>query len=183
MLSDQFDAYSVSFSIYHPLHPGESMKINGDVPQLGQWDEGEGPIKMQLSKDEITWVNGEKIKPHKFTTTFYHGEEPLKLKYKYHIANDTEGTKLWERDPTRSLEILDPNDYRGELGIQGSNVWRNAQQCFIVNGHVEIANTNFVSGLNYTKIGETGLIIGPYPEDEKDVKAIKLAGATLVLNT
>jgi hypothetical protein len=40
-----------------------------------------------------------------------------------------------------------------------------------------------VSGLNYDKIGNTGIIIGPYLESEKDVKALKLAGVTMVFNT
>jgi hypothetical protein len=35
MISDQFDAFSVKFSIYHPLKVGESMKISGDAPELG----------------------------------------------------------------------------------------------------------------------------------------------------
>jgi hypothetical protein len=49
MISDQFDAFSVNFSIYHPLKVGESMQISGDAPELGQWDEGSGPIQMSVS--------------------------------------------------------------------------------------------------------------------------------------
>lgn len=127
---------------------------------------------MQLSKDEVTWINGEKVRPYQFKTSVFHGEEPLSLRYRY-VVESSDGSRLWERDPNRTVEIIDPINYQGELGIQGNNVWRNPEACYIVNGHVEIANTNFVSGLNYSKIGKTNLMIGPYPESEYDIKMMK----------
>ena len=49
LLNDQFDRYTVNFSMYYPLKEGEYMKINGDPPELGFWQKGLGPINMQLS--------------------------------------------------------------------------------------------------------------------------------------
>ena len=51
-------------------------------------------------------------------------------------------------------------------GQAGSNVWRNVDKVFIVNGHIEMADANFVGGLSFDKIGNTGIFIGPYPQLE-----------------
>jgi hypothetical protein len=69
--------------------------------------------------------------------------------YKYSIRNDIEGITVWEREPSRVLSIQDPNNYKGELGQQGSNIWRNVDKVFIVNGHVEMTDANFVGGLSF----------------------------------
>jgi len=42
-------------------------------------------------------------------------------------------------------------------------MWRNVDKVFVVNGHVEKADANFVGGLSFDKIGDTGIFIGPYP--------------------
>jgi hypothetical protein len=47
------------------------------------------------------------------------------------------------------LSIQDPNNYKGELGQQGSNIWRNVDKVFVVNGHVEMTDANFVGGLSF----------------------------------
>ena len=69
--------------------------------------------------------------------------------YKYSIRNDIEGITVWEREPSRVLSIQDPNNYKGELGQQGSNIWRNVDKVFVVNGHVEMTDANFVGGLSF----------------------------------
>ena len=79
------------------------------------------------------------------------------------IRDNEADSTIWEREPSRSLHILDPIDYKGELGDNGSSSTRNASECFIVNGHVEKADANFVGGLTFDKIGDTGIYIGPYP--------------------
>ena len=83
--------------------------------------------------------------------------------YKYSIRNDVEGITVWERAPSRVLSIQDPNNYKGELGQAGSNIWRNVDKVFIVNGHIEMTDANFVGGLSFDQIGDTGIFIGPYP--------------------
>jgi hypothetical protein len=88
---------------------------------------------------------------------------PRNIKYKYLVRNDKKDTNVGEREPSRALKILDPNDYQGELGKAGSNVWRNVENAFIVNGHVEMSDANFVGGFTFDKIGSTNIFIGPYP--------------------
>jgi hypothetical protein len=43
-------------------------------------------------------------------------------------------------------------------------------------------DANFVGGLTFDKIGETGIFIGPYPQLEKDTQAMLEAGITGVFN-
>jgi len=37
-----------------------------------------------------------------------------------------------------------------------------------VNGHIEMTDANFVGGLSFDQIGDTGIFIGPYPYLEED---------------
>jgi len=53
--------------------------------------------------------------------SYKHIEYPPKIKYKYSIYNKEENHTVWEREPTRELVILDPNNYTGNLSIERSN--------------------------------------------------------------
>ncbi|TNV80136.1 hypothetical protein FGO68_gene1 [Halteria grandinella] len=47
---------------------------------------------------------------------------------------------------------------------------------------IDKADANFVGGLFFSKIGDTGIYIGPYPQTQDDAKALYSAGITGVLN-
>jgi hypothetical protein len=158
------------------------MRINGDPEELGFWNKGQGPLKMQKAKNEVVWLTGEKVRPWEFPVVFKHGVCPKHIIYKYSIHNEKLKTNVWEREPSRVLNLQDPKDYRGELGKAGSNVWRNVEKAFIVNGHVEMSDANFVGGLTFDKIGNTNIFIGPYPQIEEDTQAMADAGITGVFN-
>lgn len=49
------------------------------------------------------------------------------------------------------------------MGLDGSSNWSNVDRVFVVNGMIDKADANFVGGLFFSKIGETGIYIGPYP--------------------
>lgn len=104
---------------------------------------------MKESKEEIVWLTGQKVRPWEFFVNFKQGVCPKHMIYKYSIRNDAEGTTVWEREPSRVLSIQDPNNYKGELGQQGSNIWRNVDKVFIVNGQIEMTDANFVGGLSF----------------------------------
>jgi hypothetical protein len=61
-------------------------------------------------------------------------------------------------------------------------MWPNVEHVFIVNGHIDKADANFVGGLSFNKIGDTGIFIGPYPQLYEDVKRMAEDGVTAVLN-
>ena len=57
------------------------------------------------------------MRPFEFTCMFKQGVCPTKIIYKYSIRNDFEETTVWEREPSRVLDILSPNLYNGKLGV------------------------------------------------------------------
>ena len=71
------------------------------------------------------------------------------------------------------MKILGSELYKGELGAQKSSQWRNIDKVFIVNGHIEKADGNFLGDLFFKKIGDTGASIGTYPNSEKDIDLLK----------
>jgi hypothetical protein len=70
---------------------------------------------------------------------------------------------VYEREPSRIMEIQDPETYRGELGSQKSSQWKNWDKVWIVNGHIEKVDSNFMGELFFTKVGDTNICIGSYP--------------------
>lgn len=95
------------------------------------------------------------VTPFEYKVQYSLSKMPHRLKYKYSIHNPVTNRTVWEREPTRELRVLDPNDYKGELGNERSNLWRNVFPVFIVNGHVEKADANFVGDMKFDKIGKT----------------------------
>lgn len=150
------------------------MRINGGPPQLGEWLM-QGPKDMTLASEPIIGLTGEKVVPWNFPVVFNINECPKRIDYKYSIQ--CEHGQVWEREPTRHLEILDPKTYDGD-----GNFWKNSDSGHIVNGHIEKHDANFVGGLTFDKIGETGLFIGPYPQSEEDTETLKTAGVSGIFN-
>ena len=62
-LRDQFDRYTVNFTLYYPLKPNEYMRINGDPVELGSWNKLTGPIIMGQSTQAVKWLTGEMVNP------------------------------------------------------------------------------------------------------------------------
>lgn len=65
-LYDQFDRYTVNFSMHYPMEDCEYMRINGDPEELGFWNKGKGPLKMNRAKQDVVWLTGEKVRPWEF---------------------------------------------------------------------------------------------------------------------
>lgn len=53
---------------------------------------------------------------------------------------------------------------------------------FIVNGHVEKADANFVGNMMFDQIGKTNIWLGPYPQTEADIDLLQQSGLTGVFN-
>lgn len=122
---------------------------------------------------------------------------PERLIYKYTIYNCLKDQAIWEREPSRELHILPPEQYEAykqdlklTLGPLMSSSqsdssileWRNVNNVFLVNGHIEKSDANFVSDLNFQRIGEEHILIGPYPMTEDDINKMAQAGVSGVFN-
>jgi len=87
-----------------------------------------------------------------------------------------------ERYPHRVLECQDPSKYRGELGIQCHNVQVNTDKVFIVNGHIEKGDGNFIGEFNPKRLSDIGVVIGNYPASNQDVQQLSVLGVNSILD-
>lgn len=117
---------------------------------------------MTAAEQEVVWLTGMKVRPWEWFVTFNQIVCPKHICYKYSVRNDTKDDTVWEREPSRYVNIQDPEKvvYRGELGLQGDNQWKNVDKVFLVNGHIEKADANFVGSLKFDKIGNTNISLG-----------------------
>ena len=53
---------------------------------------------------------------------------------------------------------------------------------FLVNGHIEKSDANFVGNLSFQRIGDEHIFIGPYPMTEDDIIKMAEGGVTGVFN-
>jgi hypothetical protein len=84
------------------------MCINGDSPQLGNWNKGKGPVQMALGKPRV-WLTGETVVPWELEKVrFTHQTMPARMVYKYSKFNIRTKEVVWEREPSRFLQIVDP---------------------------------------------------------------------------
>jgi uncharacterized protein YxjI len=54
-----------------------------------------------------------------------------------------------EREPKRTLQIMNPNDYNGELGIKKCPFWNNTDKVWMVNGVAMKADGNFLGEFSF----------------------------------
>ena len=125
-----------------------------------------------------------KVKPWEWYVHFNQKVCPKHICYKYSIRNESKDDTVWEREPSRYVIIANPEEkqYNGELGLQGSAQWKNVDNVFLVNGHIEKADANFVGTLSFDKIGPTKIWLGQYPQTEQDADKLAEAGITGIFN-
>lgn len=104
------------------------------------------------------------------------------MTYKYSIRCEDSDYTIWEREPSRYLDIQPSSGYKGQLGERGSSAWPNCDKVFIVNGHIEKQDANFVGGLYFNEIGDENIFIGPYPQIKEDADTLASRGVTAVFN-
>ena len=160
------------------------MRINGGTARLGDWNKGAGPVRMPIGASR-RWLTGETVQPWELKGVRYsHEQMPERLIYKYSLYDSERDVAIWEREPSRELRILPPEQYRAykedmqltlgpaSLATQEASCsleWRNVNDVFLVNGHIEKSDANFVGNLTFHKIGEEHIFIGPYPQTEEDI--------------
>ena len=100
----------------------------------------------------------------------------LDLEYRYSLFNLINNTAIWEREPNRKLRIL--------LSEEKVDKEKDPQaQCFLLkNSKLEFIDVNFVATLDFDKIGDFNIYIGPYPQTEQDFKSMYKSGINTVLN-
>jgi hypothetical protein len=74
-----------------------------------------------------------------------------------------------EREPMRILEIYDPCNYRGQLGLQNSSLQTNTDRIFIVNSEADKCDANFLDSFSVEKVDGKQIYVGSYPLYDSDV--------------
>jgi hypothetical protein len=59
---------------------------------------------------------------------------------------------------------------------------QNEKKVFIINGYAEKADSNFLPEFCFSHLGESGIIIGNFPESEQQIKSLRKEGVSAVLN-
>ena len=90
---------------------------------------------------------------------------PERLIYKYSLYDSQSDVAVWEREPSRELRILPPEQYAAYKQSQQRESddslnplfdaidpvlkWKNVNEVFLVNGHIEKSDANFVGNLTF----------------------------------
>ena len=160
--SQQRDTWNhtiVTLALYHPPRTeSEVMLINGDVAALGRW-ESDGPVNMQLETEMRLLPTG--VEGRCWGIQFAVPRDVSRFAYKYLLVDTSTDSAEWEREPSRELSLVEGDE---------------APSC------IERLDMNFVGGINFDKIGDFRLFIGPYPQSSSDIETLARAGITAVVN-
>lgn len=99
------------------------------------------------------------------------------------VEKGVRGESQQERDPSRAILIRNPDHLKGNINLEHlTNKSSNTGSCYIVNGGIERDDANFLRDFAINEIGDSNIMIGPYPLLESDAFDIAEKGATAVLN-
>ena len=190
-IDDIYEAFTCVFSVNFPESEDLSdvMTLNGKAGVINS-------MAMYKDTEKTHWMPikyGKPMAPWKITVVMPNTEsgengqwKPATstnlITYQYDMKNDQKNVCLYEREPKREFRILDPSKYRGELGIRESNLWANTEEVFVVNGFVNKGDGNFEGEFHCKMIGESGIAIGSYPDNDMNVSEVKQLGCSAVID-
>ena len=106
-------------------------------------------------------------------------QQDVEIKYNYSRKDCYESIE-WEREPVRTMKITDPRDYHGQL--RKHRRWLNSSKVWVVNGVITKSDATFKTNFHFSTIGDTGIYIGNHPHFEDEIKSLRQAGVTAVIN-
>lgn len=168
----------MDFALNHKVMDSQVMKINGSGKALGNWNE-EGPRRMRLEKSDGSidllpnlWV---------YCALFHTHER--QIKYKYSIFTPSTGQCVWEREPTRQLNVSKLGkklaDAKLTTTVRSDLV---TSEVAPINGSVRRLDVNFVANMEFQRILPYNVFIGPYPQTEADIELMVERGVSAVVN-
>jgi protein-tyrosine phosphatase len=85
-------------------------------------------------------------------------------------------TAIWEREPNRHMKITTSLSSLDKADIV------NPYEELLANGYINRVDVNFVADFKFNKIGDFPIYIGPYPQNEDEIKALADCNISAVLN-
>lgn len=159
-LRDIWEMVIIRFSVFTDEENDEQVYVTKDKQHLAmkRRPRKDGWLMTKYGKDVSPWECRLMV-PN--TDPRY---DLFKLEYQYQIK--TQSQNHVERIPQRAIEILDPASYDGQLCYQGTTEQYNTDRVFLVNGFLDKCDANFLRQFKVSKISDSGIFIGPYPQEE-----------------
>ena len=175
--------FKINFNI-HYAQPNKNiyMQIDGSPVSLSNWqNNNKKPIKMTLENNKkLTAKDGNIIKGFWTVTVLMKTSDKknLNFEYRYSLYNQEKDMAIWEREPNRHLYIiLNENE-----NFYSNNDNSPELPYLLKNSFLEILDVNFVANLEFNKIGDKNIYIGPYPQSDNDFKILAEKGIDTILN-
>ena len=176
--------FYIKFNLHYPVVPPNYIMRLGfleDPKELQFWyDNNQTPIEMGFNNDKIMVKSNNKLSGIWSITIPVNAsilnKNYLDLEYRYSLFNTDNKTSIWEREPNRKLRVL----------LTEEKVDKEKDPyaaCYLLkNSFLEFIDVNFVATLDFNKIGNTNIYIGPYPKSEQDFESMYKSGINAVLN-
>ena len=179
--------FKINFNIhYTPPNEYTYMQICGSPKVLSNWQANhQKPIKMELKNNkEIIAKDGNKIKGFWTLTVLMriYDKNNLDFEYKYSLIDQKNGTAIWEREPNRHIHIYTNEEEMSSISPFNDNKILTEHNYLLTNSFLEILDVNFVANLNFNKMGDKDIYIGPYPQSENDFIILSNIGIDIILN-
>lgn len=151
---------------------------------------------MEESNEAYSYLNhkyGKLVKPYKLSYNFFPDQltvtkgsdlsKSIAVNYNYlKRGSDGNSLEIERLASKRAFVIQDPNFYGSKFNKYEKTKPGEPQKVFIVNGYCEQDDGNFCRPFHVTKLGDSGIFIGSFPNDENDILKLKNEGVSAVLN-
>ena len=176
--------FKINFNIHYiPSNQNIFMQIEGSPDSLSNWQSNnKRPIKMELQNNkEITAKDGNKIKGFWTVTVLMKisDKKNFDFEYRYSLFDQNNNMAIWEREPNRHLHIFSNEEEISFFQKDKNNL---DSLNFLKNSFLEVLDVNFVANLEFDKMGDKNIYIGPYPQFENDFKLLSESGIDTILN-
>ena len=176
--------FKINFNIhYEPPNQDTYMQISGAPNSLTNWQKNnEKPIKMELeSNKKLIAKDGNVITGFWTLTVIMRTSDKnnLDFEYRYSLYDQKKETSIWEREPNRHIHIhltLDEMSHFNKNKISINSYY------LLTNSFLEVLDVNFISNLEFDKMGEKNIFIGPYPQSINDFKRLSESEIDTILN-
>ncbi len=185
VLDSVWNSYKANFAIYFPLKdPDEGVYMVGDIDQLGKWYTIPpvcpmhlgAPRKVANTGEEAVCWECELILPNTLR----------EFGYKYVVYNRVAKSLTMEREVGRYFHLARAGSESYHEFTMKSQQQQDSYEYnrleMLTNGRVQRFDVNMaLEGLLFDEVVKDTIFVGPYPQNERDVRLIK-DKATALLN-
>ena len=142
----------------------------------------EKPIKMELDNTKQLIAKDGNVITGFWTKTVImrtSDKNNLDFEYRYSLYDQKKDSSIWEREPNRHIHIYLTQD---EIPLFNDNKISIDSYYLLTNSFLEVLDVNFVSNLEFNKMGDKNIFIGPYPQSNNDFKKLSESKIDTILN-